>query len=173
MEVPADRAVVGPAAEAGRPVGGLSVVERSGRLCVGSDAAAKWEASVGYSRAVRSGPFIAVSGTVGVEADGSYAPTVGAQTRRALAIISAAVESLGGTLGHVIRTRIFVTDISAWEEVGAAHAEFFGAIRPATSMVEVSRLIDPRILVEVEADAVVPGTPTPETTVLVDWSLRL
>ena len=106
---------------------------------------------------MRSGPFIAVSGTVGVEADGSYAPTVGAQTRRALAIIKAAVESLGGTLGHVIRTRIFVTDISAWEEVGTAHAEYFGGIRPATSMVEVSRLIDPRILVEVEADAFVPG----------------
>lgn len=133
---------------------GFSIVERSGRQCVNS-AAAKWEGVVGYSRAVRSGPFVAVSGTVGVEADGSYAPTAGDQTRRAIAIIRLAIEALGGHLENVLRTRIYVTDITQWAEIGAAHAEAFGEIRPATSMVEVSRLIDPRILVEIEADAVI------------------
>ena len=132
----------------------FTVCDRNGRQCVSSSA--KWEASVGYSRAVRSGPFIAVSGTVGVESDGSFALTVGDQTRRSLTIISAALEALGSNLGQVIRTRIFVTNISLWEEVGTAHAEAFGSTRPATSMVEVSRLIDPRCLVEIEADAIVP-----------------
>lgn len=132
----------------------LDVVERAGRLCASSTA--KWEPLVGYSRAVRSGPFIAVTGTVGLEPDGGYAPTSGAQARRALAIIRAAVEALGGRMEHVIRTRIFVTDISTWEQIGAAHAEVFSEIRPATTMVEVARLIDAAALVEIEADAVVP-----------------
>jgi enamine deaminase RidA (YjgF/YER057c/UK114 family) len=111
---------------------------------------------VGYSRAVRSGPFITVSGTVGLNADGSYPATVGEQARRALAIIGAAIEALGGRLEHVVRTRMFVTDMAAAGEVGRAHGEVFGAIRPATSMVEVSALIDAVALVEIEADAVVP-----------------
>src|SRR5450759_2166068 len=81
---------------------------------------------------------------------------VGAQTREALRRIAAALEQAGAGLQDVVRTRIFVTDISSWQEVGRAHGEFFGSIRPATSMVEVSRLIDPALLVEIEADAVVP-----------------
>lgn len=109
---------------------------------------------MGYSRAVRSGPFVAVSGTVGVEEDGSYALSAGAQMRRALTIVRLALEALGARLDQVIRTRIFVRDIAQWLEIGEAHAEVFGDIRPATSMVEVSRLIDPRILVEIEADAI-------------------
>lgn len=114
-----------------------------------------WEAVVGYSRAVRVGPLIAVTGTVGVEADGTFAPSVEAQTRRALTIIVAALEALGGKASDVIRTRIYVSDISQWQAVGTVHAEFFGSIRPATTMVEVSRLIDEAALVEIEADAFV------------------
>ena len=116
-----------------------------------------WEPKVGYSRAVRVGDTIAVTGTVGIEADGSFAKSAGAQTRRALAIIRAALEALGGRVEDVIRTRMYVTDISAWQEVGAAHAEVFGDIRPATTMVQVSRLIDDDALVEIEADAIVLG----------------
>ena len=115
-----------------------------------------WEPKVGYCRAVRSGDLITVSGTVGINADGSYPATAGDQARRALAIIRAAVEALGGRLEHVVRTRMFVTDIGTFDEVGRAHGEVFGAIRPATSMVEVSRLVDEAALVEIEADAVVP-----------------
>jgi enamine deaminase RidA (YjgF/YER057c/UK114 family) len=114
-----------------------------------------WEPRVGYCRAVRSGGLIFVSGTVGLEADGTYAPTAGAQARRALAIVRAALEALGGRIEDVVRTRMFVTDISTFDEIGRAHGEVFGAIRPATSMVEVSRLVDRVALVEIEADAVV------------------
>ena len=115
-----------------------------------------WEPRVGYSRAVRSGDLITVSGTVGINADGTYPATAADQARRALAIIRAAVEALGGRVEHVVRTRIFVTDIASFAEVGRAHGQVFGAIRPATSMVEVSRLVDDAALVEIEADAVVP-----------------
>ena len=114
-----------------------------------------WEPKVGYSRAVRVGGQIAVTGTVGIEADGSFGPTLEAQARRSLTIIRAAIEALGGSLGDVVRTRIYVTDISQWEEVGRVHGEFFGAIRPATTMVEVAKLIDAAALVEIEADAIV------------------
>lgn len=114
-----------------------------------------WEPKVGYSRAVRVGGQIAVTGTVGIEADGRFAPTLEAQSRRALTIIKAALEALGGSLEDVVRTRIYVTDISRWEEAGRAHGEFFGSIRPATTMVEVARLIDDAALVEIEADAIV------------------
>ena len=116
-----------------------------------------WEPKVGYSRAVRVGDTIAITGTVGIEADGSFAKSAGGQTRRALAIIRAAIEALGGRVEDVVRTRMYVTDISAWQEVGAAHAEVFGDIRPATTMVQVSRLIDDAALVEIEADAIVGG----------------
>lgn len=132
----------------------LTVHHRTGRLCVQSPA--PWEPIVGYSRAVRSGPLIAVTGTVGREEDGSYAPSAGQQARRALAIILAALKSLGAGPEHVIRTRMFVTDITAWEQVAAAHSEVFAAIRPATTLVEISRLIDPEALIEIEADAFVP-----------------
>jgi enamine deaminase RidA (YjgF/YER057c/UK114 family) len=135
----------------------IEVRERAGRQC--ADSGAKWEAIVGYSRAVRSGDLIAVTGTVGRNPDGSYPPAIRDQARRALAIIRAAVEALGGTMEQVIRTRMFVTDISRWQEVAEAHGEVFGAIRPATTMVEVRRLIDAEALVEIEADVVVATSP--------------
>ena len=96
-----------------------------------------------------------MTGCVGLEADGSFAPDVKGQSLRALAIILAAVEALGGSKDDVIRTRMFVTDISKWREVGEAHGSIFGAIRPATTMVEVAKLIDDAALVEIEADAIV------------------
>jgi enamine deaminase RidA (YjgF/YER057c/UK114 family) len=111
---------------------------------------------MGYSRAVRSGNLIAVSGTVGVNSDGKYPASVGEQTRRSLQIIRAAIESLGGKIENVIRTRMFVTDISKWEEVAAVHGEIFGEIRPATALIEVSKLIDAEATIEIEADAIVP-----------------
>jgi enamine deaminase RidA (YjgF/YER057c/UK114 family) len=110
---------------------------------------------VGYSRAVRAGDSIFVTGTVGLEPDGTYAPTVKAQSRRALAIIAAAIEALDGKLSDVVRTRLYVTDIAQWRDVGEAHGEVFGQTRPATTMIQVARLIDDAALVEIEADAVV------------------
>ena len=131
----------------------ITVGESHGRRRASSGS--PWEPKVGYARAVRAGNTIAVTGTVGIEADGTFAKTAGAQTRRALAIIKAAIEALGGRIEDVVRTRMFVTDISKWEEVGAAHGEVFGAIRPATTMVQVAKLIDDAALVEIEADAIV------------------
>jgi enamine deaminase RidA (YjgF/YER057c/UK114 family) len=110
---------------------------------------------MGYSRAVRGGNLIAVTGTVGVNADGSYSPSLAEQTRRSLQIIQAAIEALGGRLEQVIRTRMYVTDISKWEEVANVHGEVFTDIRPATTIVEVARLIDGEAQIEIEADAVV------------------
>lgn len=110
-----------------------------------------YEDTVGYSRAVRTGPFIAVSGTVGAGDD------IAAQARDALERIEAALHEAGAALSDVVRTRKYVTDISHWRELGAVHAEFFGEIRPATSMVEVSALIAPGLFVEIEADAYVAG----------------
>ncbi len=115
---------------------------------------AKWENLVGYSRAVRMGQTIEVSGTVSIkdgEVIGEGDPYL--QTKRILEIISDAVTTLGGSMHDVIRTRIYVTDISNWEAIGRAHGEVFADIKPATTMVEVSRLIDDKFLVEIEASA--------------------
>jgi enamine deaminase RidA (YjgF/YER057c/UK114 family) len=131
----------------------ITVTDRAGRKCASSGS--KWEPKMGYSRAVRSGNFIAVTGTVGVNADGKYSPSLTAQTRRSLAIIKAAIESLGGKLEHVIRTRMYVTDVTQWEQVATAHGEMFAEIRPATTIVEVAKLIDPDAQIEIEADVIV------------------
>jgi len=132
----------------------ISITDRVGRKCAGSGS--KWEPIMGYSRAVRSGNFIAVTGTVGINSDGKYSSDIGDQTRRSLAIIRAAIESLGGRLEHVIRTRMFVTDVSQWEAVAKVHGEVFAEIRPATTIVEIAKLIDSDAKIEIEADALVP-----------------
>ena len=114
-----------------------------------------WEGIVGYSRVVVRGDAAWVSGTTSmVQGSVAHPGDAGAQTRQALAIIREALERAGFTLADVVRTRMFVTDISRWEEIGRAHGEFFGDVRPATSMLQVSALIDPAMLVEIEADAV-------------------
>jgi enamine deaminase RidA (YjgF/YER057c/UK114 family) len=124
------------------------------RQSVGS--AAPWEPIVGYSRAVRVGPFICVTGTGALDEKGELVGVgdAAAQTERCIQNIAAALGRLGATLEDVVRTRMFVTNIADWERVGRVHGRFFGHVRPATTMVEVSRLIDPRMLVEIEADAI-------------------
>jgi enamine deaminase RidA (YjgF/YER057c/UK114 family) len=116
----------------------------------------EWESQVGYARAVRVDSRVHVSGTTATDETGavvSGGPSE--QTKRALENVERALREAGATLEDVVRTRLFVTDIDDWEEIGRAHGEFFGDVRPATSMVQVARLVDPEMVVEIEAEAVV------------------
>ena len=118
-----------------------------------------YEAQIGFSRAVRSGSFIAVAGTAPIAPDGSTVcpGDAGGQTRRCLEIIEKAVTEAGGKLSDLIRTRIFITDMSFWEEVGRVHGEYFRDIRPASTLVEVKGLARPDWLVEIEAEGLIEG----------------
>ena len=118
----------------------------------------EWESTVGYSRAVRAGDRIFIAGTTATDDEGDpVAPgDPETQTRRAIATVIEAIEEAGGRREDVVRTRIYVTDADDWETIGTVHGEFFGDVRPASSMVEVSSLIGPEYVVEIEAEAVVP-----------------
>jgi enamine deaminase RidA (YjgF/YER057c/UK114 family) len=124
------------------------------RRTIGSSS--PWEPRVGYSRAVRTGPLIAVAGTTSTDETGAVIGRGDAYTQTTVIFrkIESALRLAGAEMKHVVRTRMFVTDIGTWEDVGRAHAEFFGEIRPAATMVQVSGLIHPDMLVEIEVDAV-------------------
>jgi enamine deaminase RidA (YjgF/YER057c/UK114 family) len=121
------------------------------------DSGTEWEREVGYARAVRVGEAIHVSGTTGVDDDGDAVGGPYEQAVRAIETIADALDALDADLDDVVRTRMYVTDIDDYDAVGRAHGEYFGDVRPATSMVEVSRLVDPDLVVEIEAEARVRG----------------
>jgi enamine deaminase RidA (YjgF/YER057c/UK114 family) len=129
----------------------LSSVERHG-------SGSPWEPVVGYSRVVRAGDLVLVAGCTAVTEDGVIAAPgdVYGQARQALENVRAALAMVGAEIGDVVRTRIYLTDVSRWEEAGRAHGEVFGDVRPVTAMLGVAALIDPRMLVEIEADAYLP-----------------
>ncbi len=127
------------------------------RLRISSNA--QWESVVGYSRAVRVGNHVYVAGTTGIDDSGNVVGGAQAQTTRALQIIEQALRKAGAQLSDVVRTRIFITDMTQWESVGRVHGEVFGTIRPAATVVEVKQLVKPEMLVEIEADAFV-GEPS-------------
>ena len=133
--------------------------ERSPRTNISSGG--KWEPVVGYSRAVRAGDWVLVAGTTAADASGHVIGAGDAylQTAQALRTVAAALAQAGATLHDVVRTRMFVTDISKWEDYGRAHGEVFRTVLPAATMVEVTRLIDPAMLIEIEVDAFSPRQP--------------
>lgn len=138
-----------------RPAGRRSPAHYADRMSqprINISSGSEFEDIVGYSRAVRVGDHVALSGTTGAGDD------IAAQTRDALTRIEQALRDAGASLADVVRTRVFVTDISRWRDVAAAHAEVFGDIRPVTTMVEVSALIAPELLVEIETDAYIAGS---------------
>jgi enamine deaminase RidA (YjgF/YER057c/UK114 family) len=144
----------------GSPVTGSPVSGRPATRKVSSGAV--WEPIVGYSRAVAAGDYVFVSGCTSIDgADFVHDGDAYAQTSQAIANVESALAALGAALADVVRTRIYVTDISRWPEVGRAHGEAFASTMPATSMIQISALVDPRMLVEVEAIAYKPGVGAP------------
>ncbi len=135
------------------PAAAIQIIPRHGRTTVSTGSI--WEPKLGYSRAVRKGNQIFVSGSVGIEADKSFSPDAGKQSQRSLAIIRSAIEALGGRMEDVMMTRIYLKRIGDWEKIAAVHGDVFGDIRPATLLLEVAKLIDDAALVEIEATAIV------------------
>lgn len=128
--------------------------EREKMLRQNFSSGSKWEPLIGYSRLVKAGNMLFVSGTTGSDKDGKISGGAYAQTRQALLNIESALKTAGASMKDVVRTRIFCTSLDEWQEIGRAHGEFFGEIRPATAMVGVKQLVAPEMIVEIEADAV-------------------
>jgi len=131
----------------------ITTFTQNGRIHASSGS--KWEPKMGYSRAVRAGNLIFVTGSVGINSDGTYPATLSGQAERSIEIVLAAISALGGKPTDVVRTRIYTTNISQWEQVAQVHGKVFGDIRPATTIVGISRLIDDAAMIEIEADAVI------------------